>query len=37
MSAAEYDPGTVKEFTEKDSLEVEGRLRQALNSFVFLK
>jgi len=37
MSGAEYDPGTVKEFTKKDSSEVEGRLRQALNSFVFLK
>ena len=36
-SRAEYDPGTVKEFTKKDSSEVEGRLRQALNSFVFLK
>jgi len=34
---AEYDPGTVKEWTRKDSSEVEGRLRQALNSFVFLK
>ena len=37
FSRAEYDPGTVREFTKKDSLEVEGRLRQALNSFVFLK
>jgi hypothetical protein len=37
FSRAEYDPGTVKEFTKKDSSEVEGRLRQALNSFVFLK
>ena len=37
ISRAEYDPGTVKEFTKKDASEVEGRLRQALNSFVFLK
>jgi hypothetical protein len=37
FSRAEYDPGTVKEFTKKDSSEVERRLRQALNSFVFLK
>lgn len=37
MSRAEYDPGTVKEFTKKDWSEVERRLRQALNSFVFLK
>ena len=37
FSRAEYDPGTVKEFTKKDSSEVEGRLRQALNSFAFLK
>lgn len=37
FSRAEYDPGTVKEFTKKDSLEVKRRLRQALNSFVFLK
>jgi len=37
ISRAEYDPGTVKEFTQKDRSEVEGRLRQALNSLVFLK
>ena len=37
ISRAEYDPGTVKEFTEKDQSEVDGRLRQALNSFMFLK
>jgi hypothetical protein len=36
-SRAEYDPGTVKEFTEQDQSEVTGRLRQALDSFVFLK
>lgn len=37
FSRAVYDPGTVKKFTEKDSSEVESRLRQPLNSFVFLK
>jgi hypothetical protein len=37
ISRAEYDPGTVKEFTKKDSSEVEGCLRGVLNSFVFLK
>jgi hypothetical protein len=37
ISRAEYDPGTVQEFTQKDLSEVEDRLRQALNSFVFLK
>ncbi len=37
FSRAEYDPGTVTQFTKKDSSEVEGHLRQALNSFVFLK
>ncbi len=37
ISRAEYDPGTVKEFTKNDQAEVEGRLRQALTSFVFLK
>jgi hypothetical protein len=37
FSRAEYDPRTVKEFTKKDSSEVERRLRQTLNSFVFLK
>jgi hypothetical protein len=36
-SRAEYDPGTVKEFSKEDWSEVEGRLRNALNSFVFLK
>ena len=36
-SRAVFDPGTVKEFTKKDWSEVDGRLRQALNSFVFLK
>ncbi len=36
-SRAVFDPGTVKEFTKKDWAEVEGRLRQALDSFVFLK
>jgi hypothetical protein len=37
ISRAEYDPGTVKEFSKKDWSEVEGSLRRALNSFVFLK
>jgi hypothetical protein len=37
MSRAEYDQGTVKEFTKKDQSEVEGHLRTALDSFVFLK
>jgi hypothetical protein len=37
LSRAEYDPGTVEEFTKKDFSEVEGRLRQALTSFAFLK
>lgn len=37
FSRAEYDPGTVKAWTKKDSSEVESRLSQALNSFVFLK
>jgi hypothetical protein len=37
ISRGEYDPGTIKQFTKKDWSEVEGRLRQALRSFVFLK
>jgi hypothetical protein len=37
ISRAEYEPGTVKEFTKKDRSTVEERLKQALNSFVFLK
>ena len=37
FSRAVYEPGTVKKFTKRDSLEVESRLRQPLNSFVFLK
>lgn len=37
FSRAEYDPGTVKEFTKKDWSEVERHLRQALDSFAFLK
>ena len=32
-----YDPGTIKEFTKQDRDEVQGRLKQALNSFRFLK
>ena len=37
FSHAVYDPGTFKKFTKKDPSEVESRLRQPLNSFVFLK
>jgi len=37
ISRAVYDPGTAKEFTKKDWSQVEATLRQALNSFVFLK
>jgi hypothetical protein len=37
FSRAVYDPRTVQEFNKKDSSEVENRLRQVLNSFVFLK
>jgi hypothetical protein len=36
-SPGAYDPGTIKEFTQKDWNEVQGRLKQALNSFRFLK
>lgn len=37
ISRAEYDPATFKEFTKEDRSEVQGCLKQALNSFVFLK
>jgi len=37
FSRAEYDPGAVKLMTKKDWSEVEDRLKQALDSFVFLK
>lgn len=37
FSRAEYDPGTVKQFTQKDALEVKTALREALKSFVFLR
>ncbi len=37
ISRAVYDPGTVKAFTKNDGAEVESRLGEALNSFVFLK
>jgi hypothetical protein len=37
MSRADYDPRTERRSTKKDWSEVEGRLRQALNSFEFLK
>lgn len=36
-SRAEYEPGTVKPVTKKDWSEVGDRLKQPLNSFVFLK
>lgn len=36
-SRAEFDQGAVKEFSKKDWTEVDSRLKQALNSFVFLK
>src|SRR5262249_37342441 len=36
-STGGLDPGTFKEFTKKDRHEVQFRLRQALNSFRFLK
>ena len=37
ISRGEYDPGTTKEFTKRDSDEVQGRLKEALNSFRFVK
>jgi hypothetical protein len=33
FSRAEYDPGTIKEFTKKDSSEVEGRLIKTSSQF----
>jgi hypothetical protein len=36
-SAGAYDPGTIKEFTKRDAGEVRALLKQALDSFVFLK
>ena len=36
-SSAAYDPGTIKEFTKQDQDEVHNRLKQALDSFRFLK
>ena len=36
-SSGAYDPGTFKEFTKRDWEEVQGQLRQPLNSFRFLK
>ncbi len=36
-SAGAFDPGTIKEFTKRDSDEVRTRLKQALDSFTFLK
>ena len=36
-SPGNYDPGTFKEFTQRDRNEVQGRLKQALSSFRFVK
>ena len=36
-SPGAYDAATIKEFTKRDSDEVRARLRQALDSFTFLK
>ncbi|MFY9530717.1 MAG: hypothetical protein WAR24_17585, partial [Candidatus Acidiferrales bacterium] len=36
-SPGAYDPGTIKEFTKRDSDEVRARLKQALDSFIFIK
>ncbi len=36
-SSGAFDPGTINEFTKEDENEVQGRLKQALNSFSFLK
>ena len=36
-SSAAYDPETIKEFSKQDQDEVHGRLKQALDSFRFLK
>lgn len=32
-----YDPGTIQEFTKKDSEEVQRQLKQALSSFTFVR
>jgi hypothetical protein len=37
VERAAYDPKTSKEFTKQDSEEVQRRLKQALNSFEFVK
>ena len=37
ISRAAYDPENDKAFSRQDRSEVEGRLKQALDSFVFLK
>jgi hypothetical protein len=37
VERAAYDPETSKEFTKQDSDEVQSRLKEALNSFKFLK
>jgi hypothetical protein len=36
-NAGAYDPGTIKEFTKQDAAEVRAHLKQALDSFVFLR
>ena len=36
-NAGAYDPGTINEFSKEDWNEVYGRLKQALDSFKFLK
>lgn len=37
ISRGGYDPGTIKEFTKEDYDQVQRRLKQALNSFRFVK
>jgi len=36
-SSGAFDPGTINEFTTEDENEVQGRLKQVLNSFAFKK
>jgi hypothetical protein len=37
MERGGYDAGTIKKFTKEDNEEMQRRLKQALNSFTFLK
>ena len=37
MERGGYDASTIKKFTSEDRNEVQGRLKQALNSFAFLR